>query len=242
MYGLKTSDLPLSAWEEESRNDISSVIAADNFPCIFAGKANQRRTISWLFCDSAHNNRSIFLEGVVKYTSFIKATQAQDRILCPLIVVIKQEKTTLKEQHKLAWSYIQYLIDNDTEQWLSDIPLDPNNHKWCLCFNGVQLFVNISASEHKVLKSRNLGKNTCLVINPREIFDYVAPLSRPKGVKIRDKIRQRVVDYNNENYPKELGFFGDKNNLEWKQYQLSEEGALVNVICPLKLASKVVDK
>ncbi len=44
--------------------------------------------------------------------------------------------------------------------------------------------------------------------------------------------------YNREKRPKELGFFGDENNLEWKQYQLNEEGALVNSQCPLNINKK----
>ena len=225
-------------WADQSIKDINEVLAKENFPCIFARKASQQKTISWLFCDSTPSSKGLFLKGVVKYTNFIKATLAQNRPLYPLILVIKQENMTLEEQHKLAWSYIQYLIDNDNKEWLSEIPLDSGSHKWCLCFNQVQLFVNISASEHKVLKSRNLGQNISLVINPREIFDYIAPLDKPKGLKIRNKIRQRVVDYNNEDYPKELGFFGDKNNLEWKQYQLFEDGALVNKTCPLNIKKR----
>lgn len=77
----------------------------------------------------------------------------------------------------------------------------------------------------------------CLVINPRQIFDVVAPLNKIKGIKIREKIRERVETYNGFPAPKELGFFGDKNNLEWKQYQLYEQGGLENTKCPLNIHS-----
>lgn len=98
-----------------------------------------------------------------------------------------------------------------------------------------QLFINISSSKHLKYKSRNLGKDICLVINPRQIFDVVAPLNKAKGIKIRQKIRERVEAYNGFPAPKELGFFGDKDNLAWKQYQLCEEGGLENIKCPLSI-------
>jgi len=38
--------------------------------------------------------------------------------------------------------------------------------------------------------------------------------------------------------PKELGFFGDKNNLEWRQYQLTEEGGYYPSTCPLPILQR----
>lgn len=226
-----------NTWEHKGKVEIRKIIDNDNFPCIFGKKASKNNTIQWLFCESSDNQKSSFLRGVIEYTNFIKATLPEERLLYPLIAVIQNDAKNLKEEHEIAWEFIQYLIDNEPTQWPLDVPQDPNNHEWCACFNEVQLFINISSSKHLKYKSRNLGSNICLVINPRQIFDVVAPLNKVKGIKIREKIRERVETYNGFPAPKELGFFGDKNNLEWKQYQLYEQGGLENTKCPLNIHS-----
>ena len=136
----------------------------------------------------------------------------------------------------MAWDTIQTLIDNDPLPWPKKISQNPDTYDWCLCFNDAQLFINISASGHKTLNSRNLNESLCLVVNPREIFDKVAPFSTKKGMTIRNKIRERIKVYNeSESVPEKLGFFGDKSNREWEQYQLSENGSFDIKSCPLKM-------
>lgn len=232
-----------STWEDENKELILSQIGDNLFPCIFAKRAMEKNLITWVFCDYSDGGKNIFLKSLLDYTDFIKKTSVSDRILAPLLVVINANSENLEQQHKIAWLFVQYLIDENPMEWNNDISKDFNNHKWCLCFNNVQLFMNISASKHKELKSRNLGKDICLVINPREVFDVVAPHDKPKGLKIRNTIRDRVCKFNNtKTYPKELGFFGDENNLEWRQYQLYETGGLINENCPLSFNSKKDDE
>ncbi|MBR7059390.1 MAG: YqcI/YcgG family protein [Neisseriaceae bacterium] len=48
-------------------------------------------------------------------------------------------------------------------------------------------------------------------------------------------MRKRVSEYNNGIIPSELGFFGDANNLEWKQYTLSEPNTKNLEKCPFKV-------
>ena len=55
---------------------------------------------------------------------------------------------------------------------------------------------------------------------------------------IRQNIRKRVQKSNNGHIPKELGFFGDVHNIEWRQYTLAE-GNSRYVSCPLKLHNAI---
>lgn len=192
----------LNYWKQKSKLEIEKILDDTNFPCIFSRKANQNHTIKWLFCEHSPSQKDYFLNGVQAYTEFIKSTLPKDRILSPLIAVLQQDTPlNLEQSHKTAWDFIQYLIDNDPKKWPIDIPKNTSNFNWCLCFNEVQLFVNISSSKHVKYKSRNLGSNLCLVINPRQIFDLVAPLGQARGLKIRNKIRERVALYNGSPAP-----------------------------------------
>jgi FPC/CPF motif-containing protein YcgG len=107
------------------------------------------------------------------------------------------------------------------------------------------VFSRKAASTHKLfwlfLDSKEnsqgcIGSKLVLVINPREVFDVVAPQNKLKGLKIRQKIRARIKKYNSDApIPTQLGFFGDPNNKEWQQYQLIEPGSLVLNTCPLHM-------
>ncbi|WP_218883679.1 YqcI/YcgG family protein [Burkholderia guangdongensis] len=108
------------------------------------------------------------------------------------------------------------------------------NHEWSFCFNGIQLFVNISSADHKILRSRNLGRHLTLVINPRENFDAVASVHTRSGRLVRERIRSRIAEFNGGLLPPELGFYGDADNREWQQYQLHEEGIEKPARCPFR--------
>lgn len=92
----------------------------------------------------------------------------------------------------------------------------------------------MSSKQHKLLRNRNLGDFLTFVINPRENFDIVASNKTQSGIRTRENIRARVKTYNNGLCPKELGFYGDENNLEWHQYQLSEPSVRRPNRCPLQ--------
>jgi FPC/CPF motif-containing protein YcgG len=94
------------------------------------------------------------------------------------------------------------------------------------------LFINMSFPAHRQMKSRNLGNAIVFVINPRESFDEVASAQTESGKRIRERIRERVRHYNAGAVPDTLGFFGQEDNFEWKQYQLQEPGSLDLARCP----------
>lgn len=211
-----------------------------DFPCVFAQKVGKNDSAFGLFISD--DRLEHYIGGLIEYTEFVKSTPSKDRILNPLIVLIEaKECKNLKEQHEKAWKYIQYIVDNNPVK-NPDNYFDINNPNWCLIFNNVELFTNISTSKHKILRSRNLEYDITIVINPREIFDEIAPYNKPRGLKIRNIIRDRVVKFNQCPISKELGFFGDVNNLEWKQYQLYEDSGLNNNKCPLDFSSIIEEE
>ena len=141
------------------------------------------------------------------------------------------------ERYTNAWNALEWIHIHDPERWPDEIPDDPDNPAWCFCFNGVQLFINMSSGEHKRLRNRNLCDFMTLVINPRENFDAVASLNTRQGRLLRENIRKRLEKYNNGFVPPELGFYGEESNKEWKQYQLEEEGMKRPDRCPFSHVS-----
>lgn len=216
--------------------EFSERLNDNEFPCLFGRKAWKAGSIRFLFCEQKNiGSYEDFYTGPSEYTFFVKNVSVENRLFAPLVVffdILYTQK--LKQQHPVAWDALNWVCRRNPVPWPENIPQDPDASDWSFCFDGVPLFINISTVDHKVLRSRNLGHNLVLVINPRENFDFVASVHTKSGRLIRKRIRSRIASYNNGVIPIELGFYGEDNNLEWQQYQLDEDGLDKPSRCPLK--------
>lgn len=171
---------------------------------------------------------------MIEYTDMINTTPLSSRVFAPLVVFFSPEIMPSMSAHELGWDILNWAHQNDIDGWPNDIPHEPESPDWTYCFNGVKLFVNMSSNKHHELKSRNLGSRLNFVINAREVFDVVANKDHKGGRQARDKIRKRVEIYNDGIMPTKLGFYGEKENLEWRQYQLQESNLHRPNQCPFK--------
>ncbi|HHY9940794.1 TPA: YqcI/YcgG family protein, partial [Escherichia coli] len=179
------------------------------------------------------------LSALTELTHRVKTVPKVDRIYTPLLCVFKDTNFhSIEKEQEFAWRTLQEIHNNDIMEWPNLIPKDPDNSQWTFCFNEIELFINISCPNHNHVKSRNLGDNIVFVINPRAHFDIVASMNDPKGLKVRQTIRERSKKYNNGLEPITLGFYGDVDNREWMQYALHEPGTPVVQECPLRIRGK----
>ncbi|CCG87043.1 YqcI/YcgG family protein [Erwinia piriflorinigrans] len=238
---IAESDIASSAvgWQQDAFLDISNRLNDRHFPCLFARHAWKTESLLFSFIRS----KATLTDMMNAMTAFIQRTQntaEKDRLYSPLLMVFEQQGfSTLNEAHQFAWQRLQALHDHDIQPWPEHIPTSPDDSTWSFCFGGLELFINISCPGHLQLKSRHLGKRVVFVVNPRVHFDILASHCDPKGIKIREKIRTRVCNYNNGYVPAALGFYGDENNLEWQQYQLNEPGAANFSRCPLQINKEI---
>ncbi|MFI8418637.1 YqcI/YcgG family protein [Serratia sp. NPDC078593] len=210
------------------------------FPCLFSKRAWGAKTIRVIFCDRRKDGDfSDFLQGIIQYSHFIHSTPLNKRIFAPLVVFFSQDFNTNKSQHETGWEALKWIHAHDIHPWPSHIATDPGSADWTFCFNNIQFFINMSTKDHKVLRNRNLGMHLTFVINARENFDAVANGKTKGGRQIREHIRERVKIYNDGAFPQELGFYGEEDNLEWKQYQLAEEGVARPHQCPFSSKHKL---
>jgi len=221
-------------WQRSAFEEISRTLSQDDFPCLFARKALAAGSIHYAFCDTRDGEGfSQARHALCAYTAFVKSVPVQERIYQPLILVLGEAGRAAKEQHSLGWRALRWLYEHDPLAWPDHVPADPEDPEWSFCFNAVPLFVNMSSGVHLQLRSRNLGRNLVLVINPRENFDVVANIGSSKGRAIRKRIRERVEAFNGKKPSAVLGFYGDPENREWRQYQLEEAGHPAPARCPL---------
>ncbi|EFE9533697.1 YqcI/YcgG family protein [Escherichia coli] len=228
----------LDKWIIHAYTDISNIISRKDFPCLFGKHAWKLGSVLFAFIQSNDIEHQV-VNALVELTNRTKNLPQEERIYSPLLCVFENSNlSSLEKEQNFAWRILQKIHDSDIAEWPEHIPLNPDSNEWSFCFNGVELFVNISCPNHTKIKSRNLGNNIVFVINPRTHFDIVANLNDPKGIKIRETIRGRSTKYNEGITPIELGFYGSEDNREWKQYALHEPGTPIVENCPLKIKGK----
>lgn len=224
-------------WMRDAIEDFYYTSDDSAFPCLFARKALTQNSIRFLFVRENCLDEDL-VNGMTQYLCFVKSTEIKRRLYSPLVIFFQNSiKEDLKAEHEFSWRAIQSLHDNDTHAWPDSVAVSPDSSQFTFCFQGIQLFINISCPSHAKMRSRNLGGQVTFVINPRENFDHVAGAGSISGIKIRGKIRSRVSQYNNGFSPPTLGFYGDEGSLEWRQYQLEEPDGLYASVCPLKINS-----
>lgn len=187
MQNIKERNKLDKPWKYKALKEFKENLTNEQFPCLFGRKSVFLNSFIPVFCDSNDEQLDNLFSSLIKYTDFVKKTDIKKRIFMPLIIFFDQELIgeKWKNQTELAWGALNLLHARDPEKWPDTIPIHPDDTNWCYCFNGVQLFFNMSFKHHYDLKSRNLGKNLTFIINPRENFDFVA--SGKKGTKIRKK-------------------------------------------------------
>lgn len=225
-------------WRVEAFRNIMTCLEDNAFPCCFGRNACRKNSLRFAFIGEKKTIVEM-VGALTEFTQSIANTELEDRLYSPLLIVFKEnEFKKLTDEHDFAWNRIQEMHDHDISPWPKTIPTETDNSEWSFCFGGVELFINVSCPSHTQLKSRNLGRHVVFVINPREHFDVLASHKTPKGRNIREKIRHRVDSYNGGIVPAELGFYGDSDNLEWKQYILNEHDSNSRSRCPLHIQKK----
>ncbi len=221
-----------SHWTFKTIEHFRAILANPEFPCLFGRKAVGAKTCHIVFARAEHMADDM-ARGLTEYVRTIEPIPRKQRIGTPLLVFIETVPGgSLDEQQALAWKVLQGVHARDPQPWPQDVPGDPHDNQWSFCFAGMPLFINMNFPAHRLMKSRNLGDSMVFVINPRESFEEVASAQTESGQRIRARIRERVSHYNDGVVPDSLGYFGEDDNFEWKQYQLQEQGSLNPSRCP----------
>ncbi|MDH6135539.1 FPC/CPF motif-containing protein YcgG [Kitasatospora sp. MAA4] len=223
-------------WHRAVFEEIAARLDGPDFPCVFSRNAFRKQLLKFVFVESAGSDGIRHLaEALTEYVELSRAWDGQLDTAYPLVVLFSAEAVTartVEEYHSFGWRVLQELHHHDPAPWPDDVGKDPGSETWSMCFNGMPLFCNMSSPAHRNRRSRNLGRNFALVINPRERFDVFAG-ETSSGRRVRANIRKRIQAYDGIQHSPQLGSYG-VGALEWFQYGLIEENTERNGVCPFQ--------
>jgi FPC/CPF motif-containing protein YcgG len=128
------------------------------------------------------------------------------------------------------WTVLGELRARDPAPWPADIPTDPSHQLWEFCFNGEAMFVLCSNPGHRSRKTR-YSDNFVISFQPRFMFDRLIA-QRHLLARARKLIRSRVLAFDGFAVHPQIGMYFESTNLEWRQYFVPDDNALMTEECP----------
>jgi len=224
-------------WKATALSQLRDRLSApSDFPCVFSQNAFSREKVLFSFVpDLTSGGFEIATEDLRAYVRLSRAWDGSVANAEPLLMVFCPQTVrgeTIEDFHRIGWQILQRWHDVDPSPWPEGVSMDPNSPFWSMCFDGMQLFVNMSNPCHHVRRSRNLGDAFTFVINPRERFDIVAG-DNEHGRRVRTHIRHRVEKYDGIPHALQLGSY-EAGELEWCQYGIVEDNRERLDRCPFE--------
>jgi FPC/CPF motif-containing protein YcgG len=236
LYIDDNNDRELLPWEREALHEFKKKMTnkENPFPCIPATQGHSLGQFRYGFVGDPRRDSS-----TTEVAHLLSAYTTCSRSLgnyTSLIIFFNTPKElassyTVEKFEELFWKKLNGLHELDDMEWPSHIPMDPHNPLWEFCYNQEQYFMYCGTPSHSNRKSRNFPYYM-LAITPRWVLENFNA-SPTFAKKIKERIRKRLVNYDNIDIHPDLNSYGNENNYEWKQYYLRDDDTALSK-CPFQ--------
>lgn len=230
-----------SGWKNEAFQGFLDRVSGEDFPCIFARNAINRKISIHLFIESIEpESLDAVYRDIFRYAIDSTSWDGQLKSASPLILHFNHSAYTphdTESDSHFGWRFLGAIkkLDEHSNQSLHFSTLIEDN-QWTYSLGNVELFVNMSSPHFRNRLSRNLGPYFTMVINPRERFDKVAG-ANAQGKRARKLIRKRIQAYDLLPPSADLDFY-EEGSYEWKQYALRDDEEPRTGSCPYSSSFK----
>ncbi|MQR85850.1 YqcI/YcgG family protein [Bacillus megaterium] len=212
----------------------SDILSEENpFPCILGVEGFKKDLLRFSFVTTPYNYQDIrnaalalreyidTFKTIGRYTSFV------------LFFKPEHKERSMEEYETMFWDTLTFLHQIDQKKWPQDIPKDPKDPLWEFCFHGEPIFVVCNTPAHSLRKSRK-SRGFMITFQPRWVFEGMTGDSKI-GKHVQKVVRDRLKTYDEVSAHPELGWYGQQENREWKQYFLRDDNNYTTGQCPFKL-------
>ncbi|WP_246218492.1 YqcI/YcgG family protein [Litoribacterium kuwaitense] len=201
------------------------------FPCVLGVDGVTRDQVRYCFIHSAEEDDVVDLANALR--TYVENCREFGRNTS-LVAFFKPEPQTytLSSYEDRFWTILQLLNDNDEKPWPPHIPKHPDHPLWEFCFHGEPMFVVCNTPAHEERLSRH-SDVFMMTFQPRWVFEGLG-LNTKAGQVIQHKVRKRLNDYDKVAAHPELGWYGQEENREWRQYFLHDAPEAGAAVCPFR--------
>ncbi|PLZ04092.1 YqcI/YcgG family protein [Burkholderia sp. WAC0059] len=215
----------LQAWWLDAYGTYRTTLEQRDYPCFFGQTAERRGEMFYAFCEAGDEET---LRATMRRFVEVGREAARVRFSLALFFAPDPSLTTHEEFLKRFWHALQTLHDADGAPMA---PAHPDDPLWEFSFGGRKMFVVGTSPTYRQRRSRVVGDGMVLLFQPRELFTD-PETGEPISAAVRRQIHARMLAYDGMPVHPDIGFYGDPDNREWKQYCLSDDNTPETGVCP----------
>ncbi|WP_082233099.1 YqcI/YcgG family protein [Halobacillus massiliensis] len=215
-------------WLKKEFNTFSRIVTDKTFPCFFGRTGYLRGELRYSYIERENWNH--LPEAVESFLKLFENPEAKRHGLF-IFVEPEDEEKPLEFYRSQFWDILQYLHEKDRFPWPEDAPEDPDHYLWDFHFGGEPIFTFGNAPAYKQRKTRNLGNSMVLGFQPRKIFQGLEGTEKG-GIMSREKVRERVENWDGLPKHPDISHFGDPDHNEWKQSFIGDDIKPIEGKCP----------
>lgn len=230
---LEQHTAELAMWQQTVFQEFSTMLTheANAYPCIPGRQGFLSDHLRFGFIaapESLHAAEELALllkqygdcsHNTGKYASLVVFTQP----------TMNDRAYSIEQYEATFWTLMNNTSSYDEKAWPAEISREPSEASWEFCFDGHPYFTFCATPAHSTRKSRHFP-SFLLAFQPRWVFAEIND-STPFGRHMKKAIRTRLVEYDGIPAHPSLNWYGQKENLEWKQYYLRDDDQ-VPTQCP----------
>ncbi|WP_050615615.1 YqcI/YcgG family protein [Bacillus testis] len=218
-------------WLLKEYETFHKVVTSPTFPCYFGMSAEHKGELRYSYI--SHDDWSSLPNTLNQFITLFENQKRLVRHGLFVFVEPEKEEKSIDYYRSYFWRILQYLHDQDEQEWPEDYPTDPDHHLWAFSYGGEPYFVFGNTPAYKQRKTRDLGKSLILGFQPRRIFEKLEGTS-PGGIMSREKVRERVEVWDGIPKHPNISHYGDPGHREWKQYFIGDDCEPITGKCPFR--------
>ncbi|MGP4077988.1 YqcI/YcgG family protein [Halobacillus sp. K22] len=231
----------LDSWEQLAYKDFSTMMKDKRhpYPCVPGKQGFITDSLRFGFADNPESSHAC--KQAADYLKEYGEVSRETGKYASLVLFFNTENTewNLDYYQSLFWEILNKIHAYDEKSWPEHIPSDPDQNAWEFCFHGEPYFVFCATPAHLDRNSRYFPY-LLLAFQPRFVFDEINS-GTSQGRKLKSIIRARLNNYDNIPIHPDLKWYGEKDNLEWKQYFLKDDSTSLPK-CPFSGLSNLSDQ
>jgi uncharacterized protein len=213
------------SWKLEAYEQYKTTVCAAEYPCFFGQSGEARGEMLYTFIAKGGSN-----ELAINLRQFVRLIGSPPHQRSSLVAFFEPDRSIADHMSFVArfWQILQSLHERDRGPATDRTPDHP---LWEYAFEGCEMFVVGASPTYRHRRSRNLGPGVVLVFQPRSLFIDPAT-SKPITASVRQRIHKRMLAYDGMAVHPDIGFYGNADNREWKQYALPDDNEPETGACP----------
>lgn len=219
-------DLP--DWLKREYKTFHQTVTDPTFPCYFGMNGERKGELRYAYITQTDWSN---LPNALEH--FLALFQKPPFIRHGLFVFVEpfEREGTLEQYRTQFWDILQYVHEQDPEEWPAETPKNPEHFLWDFHFMREPVFVFGNAPAYKQRKTRHLGNSMVLGFQPRKIFEGLKGTEKG-GIMSREKVRERVEKWDQLPKHPDISHFGDPEHNEWKQFFIGDDIEPIKGTCP----------